>query len=127
MPEDISHEMAGDNANRDEGHEQQDRQHVPDHSGKVSQHPTETPDYESADGARKRFHGPQLSSLRLITQTWPPTIHGRLSRLKVCELGFVLEDESAMLANKDNGHSVKVFDPSIKGQTDRFAYRFVRP
>ena len=32
-----------------------------------------------------------------------------------------------MLANKDNGHSVKVFDPSIKGQTDRFAYRFLKP
>jgi predicted methyltransferase len=41
--------------------------------------------------------------------------------------GFVLDAESAMLANKDDQHSVKVFDPSIKGQTDRFAYRFVRP
>jgi predicted methyltransferase len=41
--------------------------------------------------------------------------------------GFVLDAESAMLANKDDQHSVKVFDPSIKGQTDRFAHRFVRP
>ena len=24
-------------------------------------------------------------------------------------------------------HSIKVFDPSIKGETDRFAYRFVKP
>ena len=24
-------------------------------------------------------------------------------------------------------HSSKVFDPSIKGETDRFAYRFVKP
>jgi predicted methyltransferase len=32
-----------------------------------------------------------------------------------------------MLANKDDPHSAKVFDPSIKGETDRFAYRFVKP
>jgi predicted methyltransferase len=39
-----------------------------------------------------------------------------------------------MLANKDDPHSIKVFDPSIKvfdpsikGQTDRFDYRFVKP
>ena len=41
--------------------------------------------------------------------------------------GFVLEAESTMLANKDDPHSIKVFDPSIKGKTDRFAYRFVKP
>jgi predicted methyltransferase len=41
--------------------------------------------------------------------------------------GFVLEAQSAMLANKDDPHSIKVFDPSIKGETDRFAYRFVKP
>jgi len=29
-------------------------------------------------------------------------------------------------ANKDDRHSIKVFDPSIKGETDRFAYRFVK-
>jgi predicted methyltransferase len=32
-----------------------------------------------------------------------------------------------MLANKDDPHSIAVFDPSIKGETDRFAYRFVKP
>jgi predicted methyltransferase len=32
-----------------------------------------------------------------------------------------------MLANKDDAHAIKVFDPSIKGETDRFAYRFVKP
>jgi predicted methyltransferase len=41
--------------------------------------------------------------------------------------GFVLDAESTMLANKDDAHSIKVFDPSIKGETDRFAYRFVKP
>jgi predicted methyltransferase len=41
--------------------------------------------------------------------------------------GFVLDAQSTMLANNDDPHSIKVFDPSIKGNTDRFAYRFVKP
>ena len=48
-------------------------------------------------------------------------------REEVKAAGFVLDAESTMLANKDDPHSVKVFDPSIKGETDRFVYRFVRP
>jgi len=48
-------------------------------------------------------------------------------REEVEAAGFVLDAESTMLANKDDPHSIKVFDPSIKGQTDRFAYRFVKP
>ncbi|AMP08906.1 putative methyltransferase-like protein [Collimonas arenae] len=41
--------------------------------------------------------------------------------------GFVLDAESIMLANNGDLHSIKAFDPSIKGRTDRFAYRFVKP
>ena len=41
--------------------------------------------------------------------------------------GFVLDAESSVLANRDDPHSMRVFDPSIKGETDRFAYRFVKP
>jgi predicted methyltransferase len=48
-------------------------------------------------------------------------------REEVEAAGFVLDAESTMLADKDDEHSIKVFDPSIKGQTDRFAYRFVKP
>ena len=48
-------------------------------------------------------------------------------RAEVEAAGFVLDGQSTLLAHKDDPHSVKVFDPSIKGQTDRFAYRFVRP
>ena len=40
--------------------------------------------------------------------------------------GFVLEAEGNMLANSNDSHSVKVFDPSIKGETDRFAQRYVK-
>jgi predicted methyltransferase len=47
-------------------------------------------------------------------------------REEVVAAGFVLDAESTILANKDDPHSIKVFDPSIKGKTDRFAYRFVK-
>jgi predicted methyltransferase len=48
-------------------------------------------------------------------------------REEVEAAGFVLDAESTLLTNKDDLHSIKVFDPSIKGQTDRLAYRFVKP
>jgi predicted methyltransferase len=48
-------------------------------------------------------------------------------REEVAAAGFALVAESTMLANKGDPHSMKVFDPSIKGETDRFAYRFVKP
>jgi predicted methyltransferase len=48
-------------------------------------------------------------------------------RAEVEKAGFVLDSETTALANKDDPHSSKVFDPSIKGETDRFAYRFVKP
>jgi len=48
-------------------------------------------------------------------------------RQEVEAAGFVLDAESALLANKDDPRSIKVFDPSIKGHTDRFAYRFAKP
>jgi predicted methyltransferase len=47
-------------------------------------------------------------------------------REEVETAGFVLDAASTVLANKDDPHSIKVFDPSIKGATDRFAYRFVK-
>src|ERR1700691_6758739 len=48
-------------------------------------------------------------------------------RKEVEAAGFVLDAQSTMLAKKDDPHSIKVFDPLIKGETDRFAYRFVKP
>lgn len=41
--------------------------------------------------------------------------------------GFVLADESDMLANPEDDLSVSVFDPSIRGRTDRFVMKFVKP
>ena len=38
--------------------------------------------------------------------------------------GFKLEAESRMLANPADDHSLLVFDPAIRGHTDRFVYKF---
>ncbi|MER9394920.1 MULTISPECIES: class I SAM-dependent methyltransferase [unclassified Mesorhizobium] len=48
-------------------------------------------------------------------------------REEVEAAGFVLDAESTVLLNRDDQHSIKVFDPAIKGETDRFAFRFVKP
>jgi predicted methyltransferase len=47
-------------------------------------------------------------------------------REEVEAAGFVLDAVSTLLANKDDPHSIKVFDPTVMGETDRFAYRFVK-
>jgi predicted methyltransferase len=41
--------------------------------------------------------------------------------------GFVLEGESNVLRNPADDHSKLVFDPSIRGKTDRVTYRFRKP
>ncbi|WP_231739208.1 class I SAM-dependent methyltransferase [Novosphingobium sp. FSW06-99] len=41
--------------------------------------------------------------------------------------GFVLEEESAVLHRDDDPHTVPVFDASVRGHTDRFVLRFVKP
>jgi predicted methyltransferase len=48
-------------------------------------------------------------------------------REEVEAAGFILNAESTLLANEDDPHSIKVFDPSVKGETDRLTYRFVKP
>ncbi len=41
--------------------------------------------------------------------------------------GFVLEAESPLLANPRDDHDKLVFDPAIRGKTDRFLFRFRKP
>jgi predicted methyltransferase len=48
-------------------------------------------------------------------------------RVPASGTGARLDAESIMLAKRDDRHSSKLFEPSIKGETDRFAYRFVKP
>ena len=42
----------------------------------------------------------------------------------VLAAGFVLDGESAILANPADGHDKTVFDPAIRGRTDQFLFRF---
>jgi len=41
--------------------------------------------------------------------------------------GFVLEAQSDMYRNAADDHSLLVFDPKIRGKTDRFVYKFRKP
>lgn len=41
--------------------------------------------------------------------------------------GFVLVAEGSMLRRSEDGHDKLVFDPAIRGKTDRFALKFQRP
>ncbi len=66
--------------------------------------------------------GTGTSDTQALHRIDPASVRGEVEAA-----GFVLDGESSILANKDDPHSTKVFDPSIKGETDRFAYRFVKP
>ena len=48
-------------------------------------------------------------------------------RAEFRKAGFALEAESPMLANPEDSHALQVFDPDIRGRTDRFVMRFRRP
>lgn len=41
--------------------------------------------------------------------------------------GFVLEAESGVLHRSDDKREINVFDPSVRGKTDRFLFKFKRP
>jgi predicted methyltransferase len=41
--------------------------------------------------------------------------------------GFVLVGSSDMLRNPADDHSLLVFDPKIRGKTDRFVFKFKKP
>ena len=41
--------------------------------------------------------------------------------------GFTLEAQSPLLANPADDHSKLVFDPAVRGKTDRFLFRFRKP
>ena len=45
----------------------------------------------------------------------------------VLAAGFKLDAESSILANTSDDHTKNVFDPSVRGHTDQFLYRFKKP
>ncbi|MDP9103707.1 MAG: methyltransferase [Pseudomonadota bacterium] len=63
----------------------------------------------------------------LTTTNTTHRIEAATLRAEVEKAGFKFDGESKVLANPADPHDKGVFDPSIKGKTDRFAYRFVKP
>jgi len=58
------------------------------------------------------------------------TLHRIDSAIVIAELegtGFVLDGESNELANPEDDHTKGVFDPEIRGRTDRYVLRFRKP
>ena len=45
----------------------------------------------------------------------------------VLAAGFKLDAESSILANTSDDHTKNVFDPSVRGHTDQFLFRFKKP
>jgi len=45
----------------------------------------------------------------------------------VLAAGFKFDAESSILANQSDDHTKNVFDPSIRGKTDQFLFRFKKP
>src|SRR3569623_379818 len=41
--------------------------------------------------------------------------------------GFVLDGETDVLRGPDDAHTAKVFDPALRGKTDRFLFKFRKP
>jgi predicted methyltransferase len=46
---------------------------------------------------------------------------------EVTAAGFVYEGETEVLRNPADDHTKKVFDPSLRGHTDQFVFRFQKP
>ena len=48
-------------------------------------------------------------------------------RSMMTDAGFVLDGEADFLRNPEDDHQMNVFDPEIRGNTDRIVYRFRKP
>ncbi len=64
------------------------------------------------------------------SDTAPKTLHRidpETVKAQVLAAGFVLDGTTDVLANPADAHTLKVFDPAVKGHTDQFAFRFRKP
>ena len=50
-----------------------------------------------------------------------------VAKTEMTAAGFVFDGETDVLRNPSDPHTALVFDPSIRGKTDQFAYRFKKP
>jgi predicted methyltransferase len=58
------------------------------------------------------------------------TIHridAAMVKAEVTSVGFKFDGESKLLANPADDRTKMVFDPAVRGKTDQFVYRFVKP
>jgi predicted methyltransferase len=72
-------------------------------------------DYQAAPGAGAS----QTSTLHRIEEAQV--------RLEVTDAGFVFDGESKVLSNPNDDHTLKIFDPAVRGQADQFVLRFRKP
>jgi predicted methyltransferase len=54
-------------------------------------------------------------------------IDPELAKAAATEAGFVVEAESDLLSHPDDDHTKMVFDPTLRGETDRFILRLRKP
>jgi len=54
-------------------------------------------------------------------------IQSSIVKKEILAAGFELEKEGDFLRNPDDDHTKMVFDPSIRGKTDRFVFIFKKP
>lgn len=54
-------------------------------------------------------------------------INPAIVKTEVEAAGFKFEGQSEVLRNSADDHSLKVFDPAIRGHTDQFIYKFRKP
>ena len=54
-------------------------------------------------------------------------VDSELVKKELIDAGFKLEAEYEILRNKEDDHTINVFKPEIRGKTDRFFMKFVKP
>lgn len=54
-------------------------------------------------------------------------VDAELVKREILAAGFVFEGESNALRHPEDSRKLSVFDPSIRGKTDRFVFRFRKP
>ncbi|NOT42941.1 MAG: class I SAM-dependent methyltransferase [Alphaproteobacteria bacterium] len=69
--------------------------------------------------------GPGVTTVEQIDKSH--RVEPALVKQQVLSAGFKLEAESDLLKNPADPHTANVFDPSIRGKTDQFVFKFVKP
>lgn len=69
--------------------------------------------------------GPGVTTVEQIDKSH--RIEPSLVKAQVLAAGFKLAAESDLLRNLNDPHTANVFDASIRGKTDQFVFKFVRP